>query len=144
MKSQITTQYSKDFYSWALHNANLVRHGKFSEIDIEHVAEELESMGKSDRRELVNRLALLIAHFLKWQYQLARQSKSWRLTIKEQRIKVAQLLEESPSLNKLRLNSAYEQAVLLAEIETGLNEDVFAPNCPFSLEQCLEYTFLPN
>lgn len=66
---------------------------------------------------------------------------------KEQRIKVTQLLEESPSLKheiKLRLNSAYEQAVLLAEIETGLNEDMFPSHCPFILEQCLDYSFFPN
>lgn len=73
--------YEKDFYAWAIHNAELIRHGKFSEIDIEHVAEEIESMGRSDKRELMSRLSVLIVHLLKWKYQPVRQGNSLRLAI---------------------------------------------------------------
>ena len=140
-------EYDKDFYRWVFHNAALIRAGRFHEVDIEHVAEELESMGKSDKRELINRLALLMAHLLKWQYQPTRQSKSWTLTIKEQRIQIRQLLEESPSLKheiSLKLSAAYEQAVVMVEIETALDESTFPKQCPFKLDECLDPNFFPD
>jgi hypothetical protein len=77
MKPHVEIDYNKDFYNWTLHNADLIRQKKFSEMDIDHIAEEIESMGNRDRRELINRLAVLIAHLLKWQYQPTKRSKSW-------------------------------------------------------------------
>jgi hypothetical protein len=147
MKPHIEIEYNKDFYNWTLHNADLIRQQKFAEVDIEHVAEEIESMGNRDRRELINRLAVLIAHLLKWEYQPNKRSKSWKLTIKEQRIKVLQLLEESPSLKHqlaLKFNAAYEQAIVMAEIETGLEESAFPKESPFNLDQCLDHHFFPG
>lgn len=147
MLNELQQSYDKDFYAWSLQSANLLRQGKFSELDIEHIAEEIESMGNRDKRELINRLAVLIAHLLKWQYQPVKRSKSWQLTVKEQRIKILQLLEESPSLKHeilLKLNAAYEQAVVAAEIETGLEETAFPKECPFKLDQCLDHHFFPG
>ena len=71
--THVKREYERDFYSWTLHSAQLLRDGKFSEVDIENVAEEIESMGKSDKRQLINRFALLISHLLKWQYQPERR-----------------------------------------------------------------------
>ena len=140
-------QYNKDFYAWALHSAKLLRQGKFKEVDVEYMAEELESMGNRDKRELLSELAILIAHLLKWRYQSDRQSNSWKATIKEQRIQVSDLLEESPSLKHElfeKLDHAYEKAVLIAVRETGFPEKVFPGNCPFTLEQCFDREFFPE
>jgi len=104
-------------------------------------------MGKSERRELVNRLAILIAHLLKWKYQPIRRSKSWKLTIKEQRIQLSHLFEESISLKheiELKIKDAYEQAVIIAERETALEEETFPKKCPFDLKQCLNQKFFPE
>jgi hypothetical protein len=104
-------------------------------------------MGKSEKRELINRLALLLMHLLKWQYQPIRRSRSWQLTIKEQRIKLAQLLTSSPSLKhdiNSTLDAAYEQAVVMAEIETALEESVFPAKNSFTFEQCLNKDFFPE
>lgn len=94
----IQQEYDKDFYAWILRNVALIRAGRLSEIDREHVAEELESMGKSEKRELINRLALLMMHLLKWEFQPERRGNSWRASIYHQRLKLKKLLEESPSL----------------------------------------------
>src|SRR5262245_16613266 len=96
---KLQASYSKDFYAWALYNAELIRQGKFTKIDSENIAEELESMGKSERRELINRFAVLLEHLLKWQYQPERRGKSGKYSIKEQRFKIKILLDDSPSLN---------------------------------------------
>ena len=83
--------YDKDFYQWTLYNAELLRQGKITEIDIQNIAEELESMGKSQKRELISRLAVLIMHLLKWQYQPEKRSHSWIETINEQRRQIVEL-----------------------------------------------------
>lgn len=140
-------QYNQDFYAWALHSAKLLRQGKFQEIDIEHLAEEIESMGAKDKRALISRMAVLIAHLLKWKYTAESRSGSWRLTIKEQRIKVKRLLADSPSLNHeldIKLTSAYEQAIVRAAREADLPENFFPEKCPFSLEQCIDENFFPQ
>lgn len=147
MNTKRSYQYDKDFYAWALHNAALIRHEKFSEIDFEHVAEEIESMAKSDKRELISRLAVLLAHLLKWKYQPSRRGNSWRLTIKMQRLSTTRLLKQSPSLKHditKSLNDAYKEGILLAASETDLKESHFPKHCPFTLKQCLEINFFPE
>ena len=139
--------YQKDYYGWLQTNAQLIREGKFSEIDAENIAEELESMGKSEKRELSSRLTILLMHLLKWQYQTVRRSTSWRNTIAVQRIDIHELLEDSPSLKSEisdKITTAYEKAKLAAEIETGIEKDSFPAECPFTLDQILDETFLPE
>ena len=147
MATKNQKKYDKDFYAWAIHNAKLLRAGKLSEIDIENIAEEIESMGKSEKRELTNRLAILIAHLLKWQFQPTRRGNSWKYTIKEQRLQLIDLLDESPSLKIIleeRIKHAYEQATVIAARETGLIENTFPKKCPFSLKQALNQKFFPE
>jgi hypothetical protein len=147
MAAKNRQEYEKDFYAWALHNAKLLRAGRLSEIDIENIAEEIESMGKRERRELINRFAILIAHLLNWEYQPARRSKSWECTIKEQRFELIDLLEESPSLKheiEDQLSHAYKKALLIAEKETGFELKNVPKNCPFSLRQVLREDFFPK
>jgi hypothetical protein len=139
--------YQKDYYGWLQENARLIRERKFSEIDAENLVEELESMGKSEKRELSSRLTILLMHLLKWQYQAVKRSTSWRNTIAVQRIDIRELLEDSPSLRgevSDRIETAYEKAKLAAEVETGIEKQNFPAACPFSLEQILDEDFLPN
>lgn len=147
MRKNIQKEYETDFYAWTIHNAQLLREGKLSEVDVLHVAEEIESMGKSEKRELIHRLAILMAHLLKWKFQPMRRSKSWTLTIKNQRMELNDLLEESPSLKKEltdKFNHAYEKAVLIAAEQTGMDEKEFPKKSPFHLNDCLHATYLPN
>lgn len=142
----IKTEYDQDFYAWLMQNAQLLREHKFAEIDSENVAEELESMGKREKRELVNRLAVLLAHLLKWTSQSVKRSNSWKNTILTQRIDIIELLTESPSLKyelEKKIELAYAKAKLQAEDETGIDKEYFPEICPFTLAQVLDKGFFP-
>lgn len=140
-------EYDQDFYAWIVHNVALLRSGNVAEADIEHIAEELESMGKRDVRQLRSRLLVLIMHLLKWKHQPTGQSKSWRATIDHQRDEIEALLLDSPSLReRLRdaLETIYGKAVRDAQQETGLPTTQFPPACPFQLDEILDPSFLPE
>ena len=147
MTKNIHEEYERDFYAWTIHNSKLLREGKLSEVDIENIAEEIESMGKSEKRELINRLAILIAHLLKWKFQSMKRSHSWKYTVKEQRLRLIRLIKDSPSLKhelEKNIDESYEDACYIALSETGLEEDIFPKICPFSLKQCLDQNFFPD
>jgi len=134
------TLYERDLYAWATRNAALLRAGRLAEIDYMNIAEELESMGRSERRALGSRLAVLLMHLLKWRYQPERRGRSWRATIREQQRQVARLLADNPSLRPELpelMADAYIDAVLMAIAETGLEETLFPATCPFELEQIM-------
>jgi hypothetical protein len=144
---EVIADYNKDFYAWLMKNADLLRQHKFNEVDIEHIAEELESMGKNEKRELTSRLTVLLAHLLKWKFQSALRSRSWKNTILTQRIDILELLEDSPSLKyelEKRVVIAYEKAKLSAEDETGIDKNNFPEACPFTFEQLLKKDYLPE
>ncbi len=139
--------YDEDFFAWTEEQARLLRAGEFAQLDIENIAEEIESMGRSIRRELRNRLAVLMMHLLKWQYQPAHRSPSWSATITEQRDQVADLLDESPSLRSLpgqELAKLYRSATRKAVCDTGLPQTTFPAESPFTPEQLLAEDFLPE
>jgi hypothetical protein len=139
--------YEQDFYAWLVQNAILIRQGKFTEIDAENIAEELEGLAKRDRRQLMNRLATLLMHMLKWQFQPNKRSRSWELTIIEQRIRVEELLKDSSSLKhqlEERIVDAYEIAILKAERETGLPRKKFPAVCFYTIDELLDDTFYPQ
>ena len=141
------TTYDSDFYAWANQQAALLRKGRFAEADVENIAEEIESLGRSEKRELVNRLAVLLVHLLKWQFQPAWRGRSWRVTIKEQRRKVAEHLEDNPSL-RARLDEAigraYQDAIADVQRETPLTEDDLPKVCLHTREQIFAPDFLPE
>lgn len=143
----MSSLYERDYYAWANEQAGLLRAGKLAEADVANIIEEIESMGRSERRELINRLVVLLLHLLKWRYQPALRGNSWRLSIKEQRIRLASHLEDNPSL-KMRLDEAISQAYRLATIEaereTGLPESTFQATCPFAFEQIMDDGFWPE
>lgn len=139
--------YEQDFYAWANEQAALLRTGRVSEADLEHIAEEIESMGRSEKRELVSRLKILLTHLLKWQFQPTLRGNSWRLTIEEQRREVADHLADNPSLKGTlpeAMASAYAGAILVAARETGLGREVFPPECPLRFEQATSDDFWPG
>lgn len=138
--------YDEDFFAWTEEQARLLRSGQFSDLDIENIAEELESMGRSDRREIETRLTVLLAHLLKWQVQVGFRSRSWSATIREQRERIADLLAELPSLQSCVTSmrpALYQRAIRSAADETGLSEHSFPAERPFTPEQLLDPGFLP-
>lgn len=139
--------YETNFYDWALYNAQLLREGRFSEIDVEHIAEELESLGKKDRREIISRFKILLGYLLKWQYQPDYRGRSWRGSIIEQRSEIKDLIAENPSLKPYQQEAvitAYPKAVGLATQETGLNVNVFPSTCPYTMKEILDDQFFPE
>ena len=143
----MSATYDTDFYAWANEQAALLRSGKLAEADIEHIAEEIESMGRTEKRELVNRLAALITHLLKWKFQPNLRSRSWRLTIKEQRNAVADHMADNPSLKSKTdeaMTRAYGGAVIEAAKETGIDEDGFPGACPWTFDEATDAEFWPD
>ncbi|MFI3218683.1 MAG: DUF29 domain-containing protein [Methylococcales bacterium] len=139
--------YDSDFNAWIQQNILLLKESRLNEIDTTHLIEELEDMGKSDKRELKNRLEVLIMHLLKWQYQAEQRSTSWKSTIKEQRRKLNRLLKDVPSLknnSQDAVSEIYADAVEWASEETGLSEDIFSAQCPYTQDQLLDENFYPD
>jgi hypothetical protein len=138
--------YAEDFYGWLNTTAQLLRNRELSNVDFENIAEELESMGKSEKRELASRLTVLLVHLLKWQYQPENRSRSWENTIKIQRIEIEELLEESPSLHyevERVIDTAYRKARIGAEEETGIDQRHFPTTCPYAFEQLRDDEYYP-
>jgi len=139
--------YHRDFYAWANEQAALLRAGKLAQADIEHIAEEIESMGKTEKRELISRLTVLLLHLLKWRFQPTLRGKSWRLSIEEQRIQLALHLADNPSLKAIlapSIATSYRLARLGAERETGLDAATFPIESPWSFDQLMDSDFWPE
>ncbi len=143
----LRVEYENDFCAWLEHNVCLLRQGRISEIDAGNIAEELETMGKSQHLELSNRLKILFAHLLKWEFEADHRSKSWKRTIVEQRQQISQLLETSPSMRPgmdEKAKKAYTDAVEYAAAEAGIPPADFPRNCPYALDQALDKDFYPG
>lgn len=141
------TLYDQDFYAWANEQARLLRAGDLSAADIEHIAEEIESMGRSEKRELVSRLTILFIHLLKWQFQPDMRTKSWRNSVTVQRVRLASHMRDNPSLKSTlaeAIKEAFRVARLEAEAETGIDENVFPTICPWSFEQAMDEDHWPD
>ena len=143
----MTAEYECDFHGWITHNVALLRAGRLSEIDAEHIAEELESMGKRDLRQLRSRLQVLVMHLLKWQFQPAHRSSSWRGSILEQRLRIRDLLQDCPSLKPFlpeAVAAAYADSAKLAGKETGLSITLFPTQPPYALDLLLDDDWFPD
>ena len=130
-----------------MEQARLLRSGDWKAVDVEHLAEEIEDMGKSLRREWESRLKVLIVHLLKWVFQPELRGMGWQLTIQEQRDQLHELLADNPSLKNqmtASLNRTYPRAVKRTVLETSLIAETFPKECPFRLEDILNESFWPN
>jgi hypothetical protein len=142
-----TSLYEQDIHAWTRQTAELLRQRRFQELDIEHLVEELETMGRRDRQELISRLKILLGHLLKWQYQPAHRSNSWRDSILEQRLRIGDLLQDAPSLKPFLAEAAtlaYGDGVRLASKETGLSPAQFPDAMPYALDTLLDDDWLPE
>jgi hypothetical protein len=136
--------YETDFYAWTLEQTKLLKEGDFRHLDVINLVEEIESLGKQERRELENRLGILMGHLLKWDYQPEIRSKSWRATIREQRRTAQKLISQNPSLKPClaeAIADAYESGKDLVVGETPLDYSDLPENCPYTLEQLFDPGF---
>jgi hypothetical protein len=137
--------YETDFYGWTQQQAKALENQQILDLDWHNLQEEIQALGRQEYRELVNRLSVLIGHLLKWQYQSEKRSRSWFLTIREQRRAIQRHLRHNPSL-KSRLEDAiidgYEAGVDLALRETDLPLSTFLETSPYSFDQLLNDCFL--
>ena len=139
--------YEEDFFRWTERQAALMRAGRTDLVDWENVAEEIESLGRRDRRAVKSRLRVLIMHLLKWRAQPQARSGSWRNTIRTQRAELRDVLADSPSLRRVARSvpaKVYPLARTGAADETGLELAMFAEECPFTAEQVLDDDFWPE
>jgi len=139
--------YDKDFYAWSREQAALLRAGQLGEADVEHIAEEIESMGKTEKRELVSRLTVLLMRLLKWRFQSDFRGVSWQLNIEEQRLQIKLHLADNPSLKAIQdaaVGDAYRLAVIGARRETGLSAETFPQSCPWTFAQAVDADFWPD
>lgn len=133
--------YNEDFFLWTQQQAALLRQGQWNTLDAANLAEEIESMGKSDRRSLTSHLVNLLLHRLKWDYQPTRRGTSWRLSIRNARREIGLILDDSPSLRRQLpdlIETAYATARRDAAEETGLPPATFPERCPFAIEHLLD------
>ncbi len=146
--------YDTNYTEWAKRNAELLKVGSFTQIDIPHLIDELSDMGKAEFNELESRLIILLAHLLKWQFQYQQLSdkwreidgRSWRYTIIEQRLRLNRRLRKSPELKSQLpqvIEATYDDAVYLAAKETKLSKDSFPITCPYSISEILDEDFYP-
>jgi len=140
--------YEKDIVAWANEQARLLRAKRFDLLDIAHIAEEIEDVGKSEQRELANRMAVLLAHLLMWQHQPERRGSSWARTIKARRERIALRIERTPSLQAC-LNDpgwwldAWDDALRDAAEDTGLEMDEPAV-CPWAAAEIFDSDWFPG
>jgi hypothetical protein len=127
--------YERDETAWLELTASLVAEGRLREIDRAALVEYLSDMAKRDKREVTNRLTVLIAHVLKWQYQPKRRTNSWRATILSQQDELEELLESGTLLRYADgiLAKCYGKAVQRTAAETGLQVQKFPEACPYSI-----------
>lgn len=139
--------YEDDLYAWSREQAALLRARRTEGLDWDHLAEEILSMAGRDRRELKNRLRIILLHLLEWQAQPAKQGASWRKRLRTQRRHVRDLLQLSPSLRSqvaALMGQCYSDALKDAVDETGLPADRFPVDCPYAANEVLDEDYLPE
>ncbi len=142
MKAEIL--YKSDFYDWTVDQVERLRLGKLDGLDLENLAEEIESLGNQQRSELENRLAILLGHLLKWDLQPDLRGKSWRSTIREQRRQIQKLIKKNPSLKSYledATSEGYESALDIVVRETPFDYNDLPQVCPYAIAQVFDNNF---
>jgi hypothetical protein len=138
--------YEEDFAAWLEDQAQHARRGEIDALDLENIAEELEGMARSDRREIRNQLTVLLIHLLKYRFQPHRRSSGWLGTIGEQRSRIATVIDDSPSLQAFPsaiVGQCYAEARLRTAMQTRLPQTTFPTECPFGIAEVLDLAWLP-
>ncbi|MBE7212808.1 MAG: DUF29 domain-containing protein [Gluconacetobacter diazotrophicus] len=140
--------YDGDVIAWADEQAALIRARRFDELDLEHLADEIEDVGKAERRELASRMAVLLAHLLKWQMQPERRTHSWEFTIREQRGRIQRALRKTPSLRPMLtdpewIGDMWADGVAGAMRETGKERLEFPEVCPWAMGDLIRDGWVP-
>jgi hypothetical protein len=133
--------YDTDYVAWLAEQVAHLRAGRLGALDVENVALELESLMKSERHQLENRLEVLILHLLKWDHQPDQRSNRWRASVEEQRSRIRRLLRDSPSLRReigTMCQDVFADAVGRAVIETRMSASDFPQTLPYTVEQIFE------
>jgi hypothetical protein len=139
--------YEIDFYAWTQQQARLLREGRWADLDLDNLVDEVASVGSSEKRQIRNRLTKLLAHLLKWKYQPGHRGPSWSRTIRDQRRQLVDIVEGSPSLAdyvREQVHGRYTGATLDASSETGIAIGVFPEECPFTVDEVLDPEFFPE
>lgn len=137
--------YDNDFYSWSLEQARLLREGQWTHIDRNNVAEEIESLGREQFNKLESAFRVLLMHMLKWDHQPKRRSRSWIISIKEQRLEINDILTDNPGLRPRipeAIDRAYRKAILAAAKETKLDEAVFPETLVYGFDDIMKREFV--
>ena len=145
--SNTSNLYEQDYYLWLKNTAKLIQQGKFSEIDAVNLVDEIEDMGKSEKRSVESNLVILLLYLLKYQYQPSKQSNSWKASIREHRRRLKKTFRDSPSLKQYFeqvFTECYQDAREQASDETGLPLDTFPPESPFTPTETLNPEYLPE
>lgn len=139
--------YEKDFYLWLTETAQLLRDGQLNQLDIPNLLEEIEAVGRSEKRAVYSNLKIVLLHLLKHKYQQDKRTNSWRASIREHRQRLGRDLADSPSLKPYLtevFSECYQDARSLAADETGLVIDTFPVESPFGLGEALDPEFLSD
>jgi len=144
-----TPLYEQDFYAWTQEQAALLRDRKTKALDYVNLAEEVESLGKSQQHALESRLEKLVLHLLKWHFQPAKRlrGQSWQRTILEQRRRIDRLLQQNPSLRPTLpalLEDSYAYIQKRTSLETRLPLTTLPDTCPWGMPQILDDDFWPD
>ena len=144
---KVAKLYDTDFFEWANVKAQLLREGKFDQIDVSHLIEETEDLGKDEFWALEGNIQIVLMHLLQWQFQAVKKTASWQPSLKKDRRAVAKLFRGNPSfLPKLQavINKEYPAAMENAVFETGLPEQSFPADCPYSSQSVINESWLPQ
>jgi hypothetical protein len=139
VKAEMSQLYERDYSQWAETMADLLESGKFTELDIENLVEEVRDLSKRERDRLLSSLRLIVHHLLKWDYQPKRRSRSWQGTIERERANVNLYLKDSPSLQRYLIDESLDKIYPTARAdgfrETGLE---FPMACPYGINEVLD------
>jgi hypothetical protein len=140
--------YERDYYTWALQQSCALKDHRLEDIDWDNLSDEVEGLAKTDRRELLSRLKVLLEHLLKWQFQAQRRSRSWRATIAVQRVEIRRHLAQNPGLRpsvEEAMAEAYEAPRVKVSIRFLRRRDPQPPtSCPWTFEQIMDEEFWPD
>lgn len=139
--------YERDYLEWLEATCNQLKNREFDSLDLENLIEEIETLGRSEKREILSRLRILLMHLLKYKYQPNKRTNSWKYTVREQRLQILKSFKDSPSLKNYFQTifvETYSDARALAADETGLDITTFPQDCPFSIELVLDTEWLPQ